>query len=113
MAPNLLSALTISTLGLASKAFLNFACKSVNVRGLETLLDALKEEKVVVKADAKEKAKGKAFQKEHVEQGHDGGEREGSVTPGTENGTEVETEWRRRGIVTSEDSMHFNNDALG
>lgn len=43
MAPTLASALTLSTLGHVSKAFLNFACRDVRVQGLEHLLKALQE----------------------------------------------------------------------
>lgn len=43
MAPTLLSAATLSTLGLVSKTFLNFACKDLRVQGLEHLLRALQE----------------------------------------------------------------------
>lgn len=43
MAPTLASALTLSSLGWFSKAFLNFACKDVRVQGLEHLLHALRE----------------------------------------------------------------------
>jgi hypothetical protein len=43
MAPTLTSALTLSTLGHVSKAFLNFACKDVRVQGLDHLLKALQE----------------------------------------------------------------------
>lgn len=47
MAPTLASALTLSTLGHVSKAFLNFACKDVRVQGLDHLLNALQEPEAV------------------------------------------------------------------
>jgi len=40
---SLLSRLTISTVGLSSKAFLRLGCASVTVKGLPTLLDALED----------------------------------------------------------------------
>ncbi len=45
MAPTLSSALTLSTLGLASKAFLRLGCRDFKMEGLEVLMNALKEDK--------------------------------------------------------------------
>ncbi|GHJ87512.1 hypothetical protein NliqN6_3914 [Naganishia liquefaciens] len=51
MAPTLASALTLSTLGHVSKAFLNLACKDVRVQGLEHLFRALEEPDASASAD--------------------------------------------------------------
>lgn len=83
MAPTLASALTLSSLGWVSKAFLNLACKDLQVEGLEHLLHALREPRSPGILD---KGKGRAI---------DGG-KDLEAASGEDQGRT-----RRRGVVTS------------
>jgi hypothetical protein len=87
MAPTLLSAVTLSTLGLFSKTFLNYACRDLRVQGLEHLLRALQEPPDV------SNRKGRLS-----EEGFGEAKEQDAVRP------------RRRGIVTSMFPLYLNSD---
>lgn len=93
MAPTLPSALILSAVGLWSKAFLSLTTRSLRVRGLDTLLDALKEHDAgEARARAELKGKGKAEDGDVAARELDQDGREESLV----------SRAKRRGIVTSE-----------